>query len=245
MTDKKYLVALDMDGTITQHKTHLEQQNRTVLKHLSEYCHLVMVGAGSCQRIFKQLDRFPLDVVGCYGMEAAHWNEATGALVTDYAEIVPQPDRTKMEQRAQIIRDKYNFTEYMGDSVEFHSSGMMTFALLGTAAQIEDKLAFDPDRSKRRAAYPEVCALFPEYTVFIGGSSSYDIVPRPYDKKYALDRYCALHGFARENVVYFGDDYGPGGNDEQVFRSDYLFITVDNYRAFPKRAAVLQTLWNL
>ena len=31
---------------------------------------------------------------------------------------------------------------------------------------------------------------FPQYTVFLGGSSSFDIVPRPYDKLYALERYC-------------------------------------------------------
>ena len=35
--------------------------------------------------------------------------------------------------------------------MEFHASGAMTFPILGTAAKPEDKLAYDPDRGKRRA----------------------------------------------------------------------------------------------
>ena len=30
-----------------------------------------------------------------------------------------------------------------------------------------------------------------------------------------------------------GDDYGLGGNDESVYRSDIPFCKVDNYRDFP------------
>ena len=119
--------------------------------------------------------------------------------------------------------------------MEFHDSGVVTIALLGTKADLADKLAFDPDRSRRRAVYGEVKALFPDYKVFVGGSSSFDIVPRPYDKLYALERYCARHGFAREEVVFFGDDYLEGGNDRQVYESDIAFVPVDDYRAFPQR----------
>ena len=30
-------------------------------------------------------------------------------------------------------------------------------------------------------------------------------------------------------VVFVGDDYGLGGNDESVFLSDFPFVTVDDY----------------
>ena len=109
----------------------------------------------------------------------------------------------------------------------------MTFAILGTKAQQEDKLAFDPDRSRRRAIYDEVVAAFPEYNVFVGGSSSFDMSPRPYDKRYALELYCKEHGLSPENVVFIGDDYGRGGNDESVYLSDFNYLTIDDYRDFP------------
>ena len=101
--------------------------------------------------------------------------------------------------------------------------------MLGTKADIGDKLAFDPDRARRRRIYGEVCDTFPEYTVFVGGSSSFDMAPRPYDKYYALDLYCKEKGFSHDEVVFVGDDYGVGGNDEAVYRSDFGFVCVDDY----------------
>ena len=93
---------------------------------------------------------------------------------------------------------------------------------------------FDPDRSKRRLFYGEVVELFGDYNVFVGGSSSFDMAPSPYNKYYALDLYCKERGLSHENVVFVGDDYGLGGNDESVYVSDFPFICVDDYRKFPE-----------
>ena len=123
--------------------------------------------------------------------------------------------------------------------MEFHPSGCVTFPVLGTKAKQEDKLAFDPDRSKRRKIYAEVVDTFSDYRVFVGGSSSFDMAPKPYDKYYALDLYCRENGFSHEEVVYIGDDYGLGGNDESVYKSDFPYITIDNYLDFPEKVAAL------
>ena len=141
--------------------------------------------------------------------------------------------------RTPARREKHGFTEFAGDSVEYHISGCVTFAVLGTKAKQEDKLAFDPTRAKRRAFYPEVIDLFPEYNVFVGGSSSFDMAPKPYNKYYALDLYCREHGFAHDEVVFVGDDYGEGGNDESVYKSDFGFLKIDDYRDFPNVVAEL------
>ena len=128
------------------------------------------------------------------------------------------------------FRNQYGFTEFSGESVEYHPSGCVTFAILGTKAAQSDKLAFDPDRKKRRRIYDEVVAAFPEYTVFVGGSSSFDMAPKPYNKYYALDQYCRENGIEHNEAVFVGDDYGLGGNDESVYQSDIDFICVDDYR---------------
>ena len=60
------------------------------------------------------------------------------------------------------------------------------------------------------------------------------MTPKPYNKYYALDLYCKEQGLSHENVVYIGDDYGTGGNDESVYQSDFAYITIDDYRDFPK-----------
>ena len=58
MRDDIKLVAFDLDGTLTQHKTPLCQENRALLDELSRHYRLLMVGAGDAKRIFNQLRNF-------------------------------------------------------------------------------------------------------------------------------------------------------------------------------------------
>ena len=224
---------MDLDGTLTQHKTPLSDEHRAVLEALSKKYKLLMVGAGMCHRIFNQLGKFPIDIIGNYGMQYAEYNAESGEIDIVFDEVRPC-DRAHMEERVTAMREKYGFCEFAGDNVEYHSSGCVTFPILGTKAKQEDKLAFDPDRVKRRAIYAEVCEIFSEYNVFVGGSSSFDMAPRPFNKYYAIKNYCEKNGIDLSEVAFVGDDYGPGGNDESVYLSDIRFITIDDYRTFPE-----------
>jgi HAD superfamily hydrolase (TIGR01484 family) len=228
------LIAFDLDGTLTQHKTPLDDQNKAVLDRLREMGYeLLMVGAGQCMRIFNQMNHYPIDIVGNYGLQYSKYNPETKALDTVYDYALPC-DRESVDARVTAMRQKYGFTEFAGENTEFHPSGCVTFPILGTKAVAADKLAFDPDRSRRRAIYDDIKATFSEYTVFVGGTSSFDMAPFPYNKAYALDLFCQERGLSHENVVYIGDDYGPGGNDESVYLSDFPYLTIDDYRDFPK-----------
>lgn len=232
------VIAMDLDGTLTQHKSPLTPENRAALEALACRYKLLMVGAGQVMRIFNQLGKFPLDVIGNYGLQYGKYDTGRGEIEIVRDEVF-SVDREKVERIVSDMRKRYGFTEYRGDNVEFHPSGCLTFPILGTRAIAEDKLAFDPDRSRRRAIYAEVCAAFPDYNVFVGGSSSFDMSPRPYNKYYALDLYCKENCLSHENVVFIGDDYGPGGNDESVFLSDIPSLPIDDYRTFPEVVAPL------
>lgn len=232
------VVAMDLDGTLTQHKQPLTPENRAALEALAKKYRLLMVGAGQVPRIFNQLEQFPVDVIGNYGLQYGKYNEKTGQMELQRDLVFPC-DRESVEQRVTMLRKKHGLTTFRGENVEFHPSGCVTFPCLGTKAVSEDKLAFDPDREKRRAIYDEVCQVFSDYTVFVGGSSSFDMAPAPYNKYYALDLFCKENGLSHENVVYIGDDYGPGGNDESVYLSDFPYLTIDDYSTFPQTVAPL------
>lgn len=236
--DKVKVVAFDLDGTLTQHKTKLSEENRAVLTKLSEKYKLLMVGAGTCMRIFNQLDAFPIDVIGNYGMQYGKYNPDTKTLDIVRDEVRPT-NKEEIEKKVTCAREKYGFTKFSGENVEYHPSGCITFPILGTKAKQEDKLAFDPDRVKRRKIYSEIVEEFSDYVVFVGGSSSFDMAPKPYDKAYALDLYCKENGFAHDEVVYVGDDYGYGGNDESVFLADFQSVEIDDYTTLPERLAFL------
>jgi hydroxymethylpyrimidine pyrophosphatase-like HAD family hydrolase len=235
------VIAMDLDGTLTQHKTPLSAQQRAVLVELSKKYTLLMVGAGQVMRIFNQLQQFPVDIIGNYGMQYGVYNAET-AKIDIVRDVVTDCDREAITAKIRVLREKYGYTVYAGESVEFHPSGCVTFPLLGTNAKQEDKLAFDPNRVKRRKIYEDVVNTFSDYCVFVGGSSSFDMAPKPYDKFYALDTYCKEKGYAHNEVVYIGDDYGLGGNDEAVYTSDFPYITIDNYLDFPEKVRGLLTI---
>ena len=234
--DKKNVkvIAMDLDGTLTQHKQPMEPLTRETLVRLSEKYKLLMVGAGQVYRIFNQMEHFPIDIIGNYGLQYATYNPETKDLDIQRDEKIALANREAIEAKVTGFREKYGYTEFAGDNVEYHPSGCLTFPILGTKAKQEDKLAFDPERVKRRKIYAEVCEAFSDYCVFVGGSSSFDMAPRPFNKYYALDLYCKENGIAHENVLFIGDDYGTGGNDESVYLSDIPFLCVDDYRTFPQ-----------
>ena len=236
------VLAFDLDGTLTQHKSPLSSEYKQLLTQLKTRYTLLMVGAGSCARIFSQMRRFPIEIIGNYGMQYARAKEMGDRIKLELC----RDDRAEVDvplaiRRADELRKKLGYTSFEGDTLEIHESGMLTFPILGTQAPIQDKLSYDPDRSKRRAVYTQVVEVFPEYKVYIGGSSSFDIVPHPYAKLYALDLYCAGFGLKHEEILYFGDDYGIGGNDEDVFLSDIPFQCIDDYRTIPRYLIPLLT----
>lgn len=222
------LMAFDLDGTLTQHKSKLGDQNRVVLEALQARYKLLMVGAGTCHRIFNQMDHFPIDIIGNYGMQHAEYDPETKDLVLIRDEQVPV-NHEEILRRASMLRDQFNLHEYTGESMEFHPTGALTFPILGTKAALKDKLLYDPDKAKRRAMLPFVQALFHDYKTMIGGTSSFDFAPNEYGKFNALSRYMTEHRLSMNEVVYVGDDYLPGGNDHDVLAGGIPFVKVDNF----------------
>ena len=104
------LVAFDLDGTLTQHKTPLGEENRAVLEELSKHYRLLMVGAGGAMRIFNQLQGLPIDVIGNYGLQQGGYNPETRVLDI-VADVTLPCDRESVEARITALREKYGFTE--------------------------------------------------------------------------------------------------------------------------------------
>ncbi len=154
-------------------------------------------------------------------------------------QTITNTDKNFFLEKADYLRKKYGYTEYKGESVEFHSTGMVTFPLLGTKADIADKIAFDPTREKRRVLYPEVLEIFKDFSVYIGGSSSFDFAEKKYNKYDAIMAYAKENGYELDEILYVGDDFGDGGGDShiRIFGMDYIEIT--DYRTIREKLSFL------
>ena len=232
----KKLLCFDLDGTLTQHRSPLEEKNRKLLSELSKKYKVIMVGAGNAPRIYNQMDEYPIDIIANYGMQESKIIDGKFTIVR---EIITQPDKAYFIEKIEYLRQKYGYTQYKGEGVEFHATGMVTFPLLGTKADIADKIAFDPTREKRKVLYPEVLELFPDYTVYIGGSSSFDFTEKKYNKYDAIMSYAKENGYTKEEILYIGDDFGDGGGDSHIRLGGMDYIEITDYTKTAEALAYL------
>lgn len=232
----KKLICFDLDGTLTQHRSPLEQENREVLDILSKKYKIIMVGAGNAERIYAQMGEYPIDIIGNYGMQESRMLDGKFTVIR---QVQSNPNKEFFIKNIRYLREKYGYTEYKGEEVEFHKTGMVTFPLLGTKADIQDKLAFDPTREKRKVLYPEVLEIFKDYAVYIGGSSSFDFAEKQYNKYDAIMTYAQENGYKKDEILFVGDDFGDGGGDShiRIFGMDYIEIT--DYRKTKEQLSYL------
>lgn len=233
---KRRLVCLDLDATLCQHRSPIPPANLEALKELMKRYKCVMVGAGNAERIHRQMGGFPIDIIGNYGMQEALGEDGNFRIVRA---VTNEVDRSFFREKTDYLRKKYGYTAYEGDSLEFHASGMVTFGLLGTSSSAEQKVAFDPDRKKRKAMYKEVCEIFKDYSVFIGGSTSFDFAGKKFNKYDAIMDYARRNGYQKDEIVFIGDDFGDGGGDSHVRLKGMDYIEIDDYRDFPRLIRVL------
>ncbi|MBO7684703.1 MAG: hypothetical protein J6T51_08270 [Kiritimatiellae bacterium] len=233
---RKRVVAMDLDATLSQHKTQVPWRNLKALEELCRKYSCVMVGGGNAPQIYSQMCEFPIDIVGNYGMQVA---TATNGQLKVLACSSNAVDRAFFRRETDRLREKYGYAKYRGEPLEFHPSGMVTFALLGVDAQKDAKLAFDPDKKKRRAMYRDVCEAFPGHTVLIAGSTSFDILGRENNKYDAAVRWAAERGFAPSDIVFIGDDFADGGGDSHVRLGGLDRIVINDYRKFADAVGVL------
>ncbi len=232
----KKLICLDLDGTLTKNHTAIEKDNIELLEELSEKYKLVMVSAGSVERIFHQLGDYPVDIIGNYGMQEGKMKDGKFTVIRKDCLNLERDDFAK---KCNYIREKYGYKNYKGESFQIFETGMATFPLLGTDADINERIAFDPDRKKRRKIYQKIVELFPEYNVFIGGTSSFDFSGKKYNKYTAVMNYAEENDYVKDEILFVGDDFGDGGGDSHIRLFGIDYVEVEDYRRLREKLSYL------
>lgn len=75
-----------------------------------------MVVAGQVMRIFNQLEGFPIDIIGNYGLQYGKYNYETRQIDIVRDEILPC-DKESVSLRIQSLREKYGFTKYASTTI--------------------------------------------------------------------------------------------------------------------------------
>lgn len=92
----------------------------------------------------------------------------------------------------------------------------IAYAALGLDASEEDKIAWDPDQSKRIKLKRAIEQRIPEFEVLVGGKTTVDITRKGITKAYGV-KWLAEHlNIPIGEMLYVGDALYPGGNDAVV-----------------------------
>lgn len=92
----------------------------------------------------------------------------------------------------------------------------IAYAAIGLDASLEEKKAWDPDKTKRIKLKAKLDALLPNCEVLIGGMTTVDITKKNIDKAYGVRWLSERLKIAPSEMLYVGDALYPGGNDAVV-----------------------------
>ena len=104
----KKLICFDLDGTLTQHRSPLGEKNKAVLDKLAKKYKIIMVGAGNAPRIYKQMNEYPIDILGNYGMQESKIIDGKFTIIR---EDVTNVDKEFFIEKINYLRAKYGTDE--------------------------------------------------------------------------------------------------------------------------------------
>ena len=233
MNNKK-VISADLDGTLTPSKSALGPDMADVLcRILSKYKMAIVSGGAykqfqkqflsqlSCgQERLKNLSLFPTNGSMCYVYEDGDWKQL-------YAEMLSEEQRKDIISALEdaIKTASLDLSGAYGEIIEDRGS-QVTFSGRGQEAPIEEKKAWDPDRSKRQAIVDIIKPKFPDLEIRINSVSSIDITRKGIDKAYAMNKIKELLQVSIEDIVFFGDALFEGGNDAAVKKTNVDSIQV-------------------
>jgi len=215
----KKLIVFDLDGTLAQSKSSLDDEMAALLHDLLGVVKVAVISGGDWPQFEKQLlSHLPQDE------RLAHLSllPTCGTKFYKYAgewKKLYSEDFT-MEEKEKIINSLhkalgesgYKAEQVWGAVIEDRGS-QITFSALGQQAPLEAKVKWDPDFDKRKKITAVLDTLIPEFSVRMGGATSIDVTKPGIDKAYGIRKLRDILGISLSEMLFIGDALFPGGND--------------------------------
>ncbi|MDO8620488.1 MAG: HAD-IIB family hydrolase [bacterium] len=230
--DKKLFV-FDLDKTLAESKQPIDDEMAELLRQLLRSTKVAIISGGSFAQFQKQfvpkLTTGNLEHLSLFSTcGTAFYRYHNNGWQNVYAEMLSRDERTRIlkafEQMFITVGFKVPEPVY-GELIEDRGT-QITFGAYGSSAPLPLKSAWDPDRKKRLAMIAVLEKLIPEFEIRTGGTSSIDVTRKGIDKAYGIMQMEKYLNIPRKQMVFFGDDLGPGGNDHPVIATGVTTVSV-------------------
>lgn len=222
----KKVIAFDLDGTLAESKSALEDRMGELLNVLLDKFHVCVISGGKFGQFEKQLlsnlkaepmKLEKLHIMPTCGTRYCVFEVAKGHWCEVYAEDFTEAQKEKIIEALNKGVDALGYREQKpwGDLIEDRGS-QITFSALGQEAPVKAKEDWDPDGNKKRKLCACVAELIPEFEVRAGGSTSIDVTKLGIDKAYGMQKLMEVLDASKDDILFVGDRLYEGGNDYPV-----------------------------
>ncbi len=237
---RKSVIAFDLDGTLAESKSALEDRMSDLLGKLLEKYQVCVMSGGKFGQFEKQLlsnlqvDPVKLEFLHLmptcgtkyfsYDIAKHSWNQV-------YAEDLTKDEKRQIQEALEKSIDELGYRESKpwGDLIEDRGS-QITFSALGQEAPVKEKETWDPSNDKKRKLRDLVAQYIPQFEVRAGGTTSIDVTKLGIDKAYGMHKLLHMLEVSKDEVLFMGDALYEGGNDYPVKTMGVECISVRNWQ---------------
>ncbi|MEO7212014.1 MAG: HAD-IIB family hydrolase [Mucilaginibacter sp.] len=228
----KKLIIFDLDGTLAESKSAIDNEMSLHLGQLLEVAHVAIISGGDWPQFEKQvLDHlskkqspkklFILPTCGTKYYQYKHgWKQL-------YAENFSDEEKKKIiDNLNQAVNESgLDIKKTWGDQIEDRGS-QITFSALGQSAPLKEKKDWDNDFAKRKRVKNRLDKSLKHFSVEMGGATSIDITKPGIDKAYGIHKLQEVSGIKISEMLFIGDALFEGGNDHPAIKTGVACVQV-------------------
>lgn len=228
----KQLVVFDLDGTLAESKSAMDDEMITFLDSLLAVTKVAIISGGDWPQFETQvlarglapkglpnLSLLPTSGTKFYTYKTS-WEKL-------YSEDLTEDEKNRIVTHLNSAVKTLGFSpdKTWGDVIEDRGS-QITFSALGQKAPLQKKVEWDADFSKRKEMQKLLEKSIPEFSVRLGGTTSVDVTKTGVDKAYGIGKLVKVLHIDKNEMMFMGDAVFPGGNDYAVKETGVSTIQV-------------------
>lgn len=232
------ILAFDLDNTLALSKCALPKAMADILIKAAAKTEIAVISGGQIKQFHNQV-LTPLQENGLTHLENLHllpvcgsqyYRHRNGDWQLLYNEKLSSQELSdcfaSLEKHA---KDLGLWTENPWGEIIENRESQVTFSALGQKAPMAAKNQWDPTGAKKEALRALVAEDLPGLEVRAGGTTSIDITRKGRGKSYGMNKLLAETGYRRCDILFFGDQLRPNGNDYPVLKLGIPCVAVNSW----------------
>lgn len=238
----KKIIAFDLDDTLAVTKSPISDRMAGILARLLEKYQICIISGGKFEQFTKQvvnrLNLAPellarMHLMPTCGTRYYRFDVATNDWQVVYAEDLSDAEKTKIRQVLEESAKEVGLwvEQPAGEIIEDRLS-QITYSALGQEATAEAKYAWaKAHEADKQILRQKIADRLPDLEVRLGGTTSVDVTRKGIDKAYGMRKLMEYAGVTKDEILFFGDKLGEGGNDYPVKAMGIDSIAVDGWES--------------